>query len=96
MAFDEARGRVVVCGGNGDNPLLLNDTWEWDGANWTQRSVATRPLPRLGHTLAFDPARGVSVLFGGRDDVQRFADTWTWDGTSWTQLTPTTSPAPRC
>ena len=35
MAYDAARGQVVVFGGAGDGPVL-NDTWLWDGAEWWQ------------------------------------------------------------
>lgn len=35
MAYDAARGEVVVFGGVGDGPVL-NDTWLWDGAGWRQ------------------------------------------------------------
>ncbi len=31
---------------------------------WNQRVVAG-PSPRLSHRMAYDPARGVTVLFGG-------------------------------
>ena len=34
-AFDMARGRVVLFGGN-DERGSLSDTWEWDGRVWTQ------------------------------------------------------------
>ncbi|TMC02071.1 MAG: hypothetical protein E6J41_31205 [Chloroflexi bacterium] len=35
MAYDAARGRVVLFGGAGDEPVL-NDTWLWDGVGWTR------------------------------------------------------------
>src|SRR5262249_35861277 len=57
----------------------LNDTWEWDGAAWTQRR-ATDPAWRSCHAMAWDSAREVSVLFGGFND-----ETWERDGTSWTR-----------
>jgi hypothetical protein len=27
----------------------LDDTWEWDGTTWTQRSPETRPPARYNH-----------------------------------------------
>src|SRR5207249_4266269 len=63
MACDGARGRVVLFGGRG--PLVLGDTWEWDGSAWTLRS-SSGPEPRLGHAMAYDADRGRVVLFGGR------------------------------
>jgi hypothetical protein len=41
--------------------------------------------------MAFDPATGDLVLFGGYDGSYR-NDTWTYDGTTWTQQFPATSP----
>jgi hypothetical protein len=36
-AYDEARKRVVVLGGEGDTGLL-DDTWEWTGVLWVRRN----------------------------------------------------------
>ncbi len=81
MAYDSARGRVVLFGGNYANTnTFYGDTWEWDGATWTLRTT-TGPAPRQEHAMAYDSARGVTVLFGGWS----FSDTWEWDGASWTQ-----------
>src|SRR5262249_3203581 len=51
---------------------LFQDTWEWDGTDWTERATASSPPARAGHVLAFDAARGRTVLFGNTS----FADTW--------------------
>ena len=72
------------------------DTWEWDGTAWTQRASGG-PSPRNYPALAYDPARGVTVLFGGQPachygDV--IGDTWQWDGNAWT-LSNVSGPAPR-
>ncbi|MFO7559880.1 MAG: hypothetical protein R6X10_13685, partial [Desulfobacterales bacterium] len=47
MAFDLARSRVVLFGGDGGG--VRGDTWEWDGVNWVQRLPATSPSPRYRH-----------------------------------------------
>ena len=33
MAYDEARRRVVLFGGDGEAGML-DDTWEWNGRQW--------------------------------------------------------------
>jgi hypothetical protein len=43
--------------------------------------------------MAYDPARKVSVLFGGNSDSGTLNDLWEWDGVSWTNRTPLTLPA---
>lgn len=61
---------------------------------WSELTPTTDPGVRVGHAMAFDEARGVTVLFGGGDGPTTFGDTWTFDGTSWTQVA-VTGPAPR-
>ena len=90
MAYDSARGRVVLFHGY--------ETWEWDGNTWILRATATSPpyAPpyHLRHAMAYDSARGRVVLFGGYT-FEDLADTWEWDGTTWVERTPATSPSAR-
>ncbi len=94
-------GRVVVFGGivgQYGQAKLVNETWEWDGVTWTQRTLATSPSPR--HAAAAATLGNAVVLFGGQIDAADFttaylSDTWMWDGTTWTQLEPATSPPAR-
>lgn len=94
MAYDSIRQVVVLFGG--DISGFSNQTWEWDGVRWTQRTTANAPLARRSHAMAFDSARGVMVLFGGRDANNALRnDTWEYDGTNWTQKSPANSPSAR-
>ena len=94
MAYDAARGQVVLFGGDA-NGIRLNETWVWDGTNWTQKSPANSPTARFLTTMAYDAARGQVVLFGGGDDNSLRGDTWVWDGTNWTQKSPANNPTAR-
>src|SRR5438093_1603782 len=94
MAYDAARGQVVLFGGHGSTRALFDDTWTWDGTDWTLRTPVHHPSPRSYTTMAYDAARGQVVLFGG-DNGMTFGDTWTWDGTDWTQRTPVHAPSTR-
>jgi hypothetical protein len=90
MTYDGAHNVTLLWGGlGGQDPCdLLNDTWVWNGSNWTRRSPSVSPPPRNYPSMAYDAARGLVVLL--------IADqTWTWDGGSWTQRHPTTSPPAR-
>jgi hypothetical protein len=65
-------------------PGELNQTWEWDGTNWTLLPAADAPS---GHTavqaaIAYDTARRSTVFFG---HVGGRPTTWTFDGTAWTK-----------
>lgn len=104
MTYDAVRRRVVLFGGNrvlfgrsaADNHYL-NDTWEWDGRQWTELKVVGPP-PRSEAVMAFDDARGRSVLFGGQTITENgrtwFGDTWEWDGRMWVQRN-VNGPSPR-
>jgi cysteine-rich repeat protein len=97
MAYDAARGKVVLFGGAVATTQPFGDTWEWDGARWTQLHPAHAPPARSFHALAYDSARQRVVLFGGADlgsPFGPFNDTWEWDGTDWIQDTPATLPPP--
>ncbi|MGO8995935.1 MAG: hypothetical protein ACLQVI_21690 [Polyangiaceae bacterium] len=111
MAYDSTRGVTVLFGGetcttvtNCDNWVYenLNDTWEWNGTNWTKMSPSTSPAARAGTRMVFDSGNQVSWLFGGTTCVlggcstnTEYGDTWKWNGTTWAQQTPATSPTAR-
>jgi hypothetical protein len=105
MAFDSARGRVVLFGGYSSTLAqacgacgFLDDTWTFDGAAWAQMPQppgAATPPARWYPAMAEDAARGDVVLFGGLSAASAYlGDTWTWDGASWTQRCG--SPLPAC
>ena len=95
MAWDAARQRVVLFGGSG-GLARLSDTWEWDGATWTQRTPVASPPGRNWHAMAYDAARQRVVVFGGGNRMSLPSDdTWEWDGATWTQRTPAASPPAR-
>jgi hypothetical protein len=93
MAYDTARGVVVLFGGY-NATTSLDDTWEWDGKYWAQRFPADKPPMRLCHAMAYDSTRGVVVMFGGKDTLHK-NDTWEWDGVNWMQRVPASSPPVR-
>src|SRR5262249_29236139 len=89
MAYDAARRVTILCGGwNGLQPngTTFGDTWEWNGTAWTLREVSG-PSPRRGHAMAYDAARGVTVLFGGEtgNNSIRNGETWEWSGVAWSE-----------
>jgi hypothetical protein len=95
-AFDDARDRIVLFGGLGNQSTLLGDTWEWDGSSWIAVAAPAHPSPRLGASLAHDAMLGRTLLFGGGNTAGAFSpETWAWNGQTWTQLQPTVSPEGR-
>ena len=90
MAYDRRRGVVVLFGGvvvpdAATGPIARNDTWEWDGAAWHERSLAG-PLPsaRYHAGLVWDAAREALVLIGGTNGSSD-ADpvVWELDAAGW-------------
>jgi hypothetical protein len=98
LVFDPLRGVGVLYGGRGNNSSStgsLDDTWLWDGTDWTLATPAATPGGRESYGAAFDLARGRFVLYGGRiTSIPPVAssDMFEFDGTTWTQVTPPTSP----
>jgi hypothetical protein len=89
MAFDAARGQVVLFGGLNGGPTGA-ETWTWNGTSWTQRAPAqsppAEPLAYRYSLLAYDPLRRVVVLVGS-------AGSWLWDGSNWSQAPGPQPPA---
>jgi hypothetical protein len=100
MAFDANRGLTVLFGGE-DAGASMNDTWEWNGAMWTQACLTVAcqgilPTARDRGGLVYDTFRQATVLFGGVQDIPMMGttpatsheqgDTWSWDGNNWTAL----------
>lgn len=95
MAYDSARDRVLVFGGKSGttfaNTTYFNDTWAFDGDNWTQINTPNQPTPRYYQGSVYDPVRDKWVLFGGTfitadgKSTTNYSDTWEFDGTTWTQ-----------
>jgi hypothetical protein len=63
----------------GIGPGYIDDTWEYDGVDWTQVTTASSPSARCYHAMVYDIVRGKVVLFGGHDGNYR-NDTWEYDG----------------
>ena len=89
---------MLIFGGN-SGAGRLDELWRLDpfavgGATWTNMAPAgTLPAPRQGHGAAYDVARGVLVVFGGRTasgNTGISAETWEWDSVAntWSDKTP--------
>ena len=90
MAYDFRRTRAVLFGGAVGLGFSapLNDTWLWDGGNWTQVFPVPSPEPRGMASLAYDERNDQTVLFGGISPTAAYTDTWTWNGNNWTRVVP--------
>jgi hypothetical protein len=93
VAPDPPHAQVVLFGGLANvNP---DNTWTWNGTDWTEVFPNSQPPLVYDSAGAFDPAIGHPILFGGGSGGQPQQDTWEWTGTDWMQLLPQMPPAPR-
>jgi len=96
MVYDPNSGSILLFAGRDSNNkpagtyVPYNDTWKWDGVNWTQFFPATAPDVRHAHQLSFDKNLNKVLMTGGQRPGFTYNETWTWDGVNWTQLAPTT------
>jgi hypothetical protein len=95
MTFDAVRKRVLLSGGSDMSGAVVNEVWEWDGANrqWIDRTppAANNAIRKIGDAVAFDQRRGHAVLVTP-------SGTWEWDSNagSWSlKAAPEASPPPR-
>ena len=100
-AFDPRTGQVVMFGGQ--TSATVGDTWTFGqdpttALTWS-RAATTGPAGRAGSAMAYDPATGQLLLFGGyrgSGATTLLGDTWAWNGSAWSDVTPSSgSPAAR-
>jgi hypothetical protein len=92
MAYDAATMTMVLFGGIASpttSEQSLDDTWTWNGSNWTEQQPANVPPPRAYSVMAYDPTSSSVILFGGCNACYgstTYNDTWSWNGSTWTLL----------
>jgi hypothetical protein len=88
MAYDEARGHVVLFGGLQYPVSFPNDTWLFEDGRWRNVVTKSAPPPGYGYAHAFDKSRGILVVAGGYNFQNFSQETWFWDGSDWTEAGP--------
>lgn len=73
--FDPVNGRVTLFGGQ-DATGPRNDTWTWDGADWTELQPAHPPPAQVSASAAVSPELGLAMITLANG-------TWLWDGADW-------------
>jgi hypothetical protein len=66
MVYESRSGKTLVIGGVCSITTPSSDqTWEWDGTNWTEVDVTNDPSRASGYALAYDSLRNEVIIFGG-------------------------------
>ena len=100
IAVDPRTGHALLLGGLRLDSVLkdqttifsqvyANDTWDWDGTNWTEIQTNNVPPGRENGAMEFDYGRNDFVLFGGWTGYF-LSDTWLLDGNTWTLIPEST------
>ena len=96
MTFDQTLDKVLLFGGA---PSVAgpykNETWAFEGTDWTQITTAHAPSPRAVGCLVYDTNAGRSLLFGGGLYPNVYNDTWAFNGTDWQEIPISIPPEPR-
>jgi hypothetical protein len=86
MAYDVLNADTLLYGGVSSVLRFADDTWTWDGTNWTLHPSVNTPDHRNSFAIAYDDTERRVILFGGQGPNYGAGDTWTWDGTNWLQI----------
>lgn len=82
MAYDSVQKTVLLYGGwNEKTNAFFNDTWAWDGKDWTKLEGDGVPLT-AAHTMVSLSSEGKVVAVPAPESV----NTWEWDGTQWSEV----------
>jgi len=98
MAYSWTLQKVVLFGGiEPQGGTGGDETWTYDGTNWTKLQTMNKPAARYGGRVVYDHARDRVLLYGGWEApplVGAYDDTWEFDGTDWRYVQNAT-PSPR-
>lgn len=100
LVFDQARNVLVLFGGIASAISIAapsNQTWEWNGTDWTQVTPTASPTGRAYFGMTYDIARQRTVVFGGSTNPGLLVNsnqTWEYDGTTWVQAAMTSAANP--
>ncbi len=94
LVYDSDRKKIILFGGFGyseANPnflQLLNDTWEYDGNDWTKITTSATPPARSHHAMVYDTKNKKVILFGGKNVDNKLYE---YDGSDWKEIIPSNS-----
>jgi outer membrane protein assembly factor BamB len=99
IAYDAADAELVLFGGHSPGTGSdLGDTWSFHAGAWKLVAASGGPSARSAVAMAYDPAIGDVVLFGGAQHAganrSELGDTWEFSGGKWTAIKVKVSQAP--
>jgi hypothetical protein len=88
VAYVSSKQQIFQFGGDDARNTPLAETWVLGNQCWAKVTPGASPTPRDTATVAYDAARDIVVLYGGRGGApglpaQFLYDTWVWDSKAW-------------
>ena len=82
MAFDNVQKKVLLFGGwNSLTGEFFNDTWAWDGKDWTKLPSGDVPLSAAHMLVNFSSENNVVAV-----PSTQYVNTWKWNGSNWVEV----------
>ena len=96
MVYDSARDKLVLYAGRNSSGVALATVMEATAGGTgtttfaTVTPATTTPAARWGHSMVYDVANAVTVIYGGKGDGagDYWNDAYKWNGTDWALITP--------
>ena len=96
MAWQGSNNTILLTGGVCPTSTGTEDTYEWDGTNWTKIELTVVAGRYLGEAMTFDPDHQNMVLFGGAPTAGvLLAGTFIYSNKIWVSVGDSDYPAPR-
>ncbi|MCI4350491.1 MAG: PKD domain-containing protein [Thermoplasmata archaeon] len=97
MTWDAADNYVLLFGGR-NTSTDFNDTWTFNGTNWTKINTTVAPPPMTSGRIAYDVADGFVWMYGGYSIMpgapSKYNATWTYKAGLWSNITANVTGAP--
>lgn len=86
LVYHPEQRHLLLYGGAPERRKYTDDTWIWDGTNWTKMEIEGPPA-RGFSAAAYHSERKSIIIHGGRGNGNvTFSDTWEWDRSTWLRL----------
>ncbi len=100
LTYQTTDQKVLYTGGVCVTSAATDETYTWDGENWTKVELKSAASRLFGAALAFDEAREVALLFGGtsafgQPESSTFLFASSKESAAWVAFSDNTQPGPR-
>src|SRR5712675_1744606 len=96
MTWQSSDNTILYTGAVCADSAANEDTYEWDGTNWTKITLLTFAGRYFGSALSIDPDHQVAGWFGGANAIGGLlSSAFTYANAIWLSVTDVAFPLPR-